>query len=266
MNNNNFSLIISSCQKYSDLWDSHLYFLNKFWLNRDFNTYLVTDYKPNKSIKGVHFLWDENYHEFSDRLLNSLKSIESNFILLTFDDYFLKEKVNFKNILNLIDFMIIYSADYCRLYDIPKLRQPLIINDQIQAINLKEEKSGYLINFYPGLWRTKTLLKILKSFQNYSPWKLEAELTNYAIKNNLFCLKSNEIPFKIEDIVRKGYLLNSSKKFLEIHNIKISRNSLPYSKEFYLYFLQKLKDFLPYPIQKLIKNILIFFGYKFYSK
>ncbi len=266
MKKNDFSVLISSCEKYSDLWDSHIFFYNKYWPKRDFESYLVTDSKPSKTIKDVQLIWNKKYNEFSDRILHSLTHIDSNFILLTFDDYFLKEKVKETKIQDLINFMIQFNVDYCRLYDIPMIKKPIIIQDQIHIINLKEEKSDYLVNFYPSLWKKETLHKLVQSFKNYSPWKLEAELTRYAINGNLFCLKSTGNEFRIEDIVRKGFLLNSSKKFLKKHKITINRRSLPILKEIYLKFIQNLKIFLPVPIQKFLKLILKFIGFNFYSK
>jgi hypothetical protein len=261
-----FSLIISSCEKYSDLWEAHLYFYNIFWPNREFRTYLVTDKKPSKKFDDIRIIWNEEFSEFSDRILFALKNIKTDYVLFTLDDYFLKKNVNKNSISNLILIMNKYNIDYCRLYDNPKLKSPIIIDDIFEFINLKSEKSEYLVNFYPGLWKKESLMKIFSSFPNFSPWNLEAMLTNFSIDNHFLCIKSRLPCFHIEDIVRKGYLLNSSKKFLNKYSILIRRKSLPLIIEIYLVFIQNLKVILPIFIQKFLKRILRFFGLKFYTK
>lgn len=45
MMENNFSIIISTCDKFSDLWDAHILLLNQNWADRNVETFLVTD-KP----------------------------------------------------------------------------------------------------------------------------------------------------------------------------------------------------------------------------
>ena len=43
MMENNFSIIISTCDKFSDLWDAHILLLNQNWADRNVETFLVTD-------------------------------------------------------------------------------------------------------------------------------------------------------------------------------------------------------------------------------
>ena len=44
---NDFTVVISTCDKFSDLWDAHILLLNQNWPDRNVMTFLVTD-KPTE--------------------------------------------------------------------------------------------------------------------------------------------------------------------------------------------------------------------------
>ena len=48
------TMLISSCDAYSDLWDGHVELLNRNWPGRDFRVLLVTD-KPTDKAYAVSY-------------------------------------------------------------------------------------------------------------------------------------------------------------------------------------------------------------------
>ena len=50
---NNFSIIISTCDKFSDLWDAHILLLNQNWADRNVETFLVTDKHTDRTFENV---------------------------------------------------------------------------------------------------------------------------------------------------------------------------------------------------------------------
>ena len=47
------TLVINSCDKFSDLWENHIDILNKSWPDREAETLLVTDKDTSASFEGV---------------------------------------------------------------------------------------------------------------------------------------------------------------------------------------------------------------------
>ena len=47
------TLVINSCDKFSDLWDEHVRILNENWSDREVETLLVTDRPTDRKLERV---------------------------------------------------------------------------------------------------------------------------------------------------------------------------------------------------------------------
>ena len=112
----NFEIIISTCEKFSDLWDGNVFYINQNWPNRNTTTYLVTDKESNKVFDGVKIISAGENTEITDRLKKALEEVTSEYVLFTLDDYFLTEPIQDEKIQQAVDFMKSEKIDYLRLY------------------------------------------------------------------------------------------------------------------------------------------------------
>lgn len=53
---NRLTLVVHSCNKFSDLWDAHMTLLNRNWKDRDIDTFLVTDEETKSSYENVKII------------------------------------------------------------------------------------------------------------------------------------------------------------------------------------------------------------------
>ena len=87
----NLSILILSCQNFSDLWSNNLSLLEKNWAKHP-SVFLSSDGEgifDINNFEGLILFADE----MSNRIINALNSIKSDYVFLTFDDYYLKSKV-----------------------------------------------------------------------------------------------------------------------------------------------------------------------------
>ena len=82
------TLVIHSCDKFSDLWDSHIKLLEGNWANRDVTTLLVTDKETEKKYDKVTVFSTGQNYQLSQRIATMLPYIETEYVLVTLDDYF----------------------------------------------------------------------------------------------------------------------------------------------------------------------------------
>ena len=69
-NNIEYDVIISTCDKFSDLWEAHSLLLNKNWKNRGNNTYLVTDAPTDRKLEGIEIICAGEGLEITKRSTN----------------------------------------------------------------------------------------------------------------------------------------------------------------------------------------------------
>jgi hypothetical protein len=257
------SVLISSCDSYSDLWDAHLKLYSKNWQDNKYKTYLVTDKETNVLLEGIEIIVAEENLDFPMRIKYALDFIDTPYVLLTLDDYFLIHPVDNLHFDYLVNRSLNEKIDYLMLYDrrFTNERQ----YKQIEHLDIIDLSKKYALTLYPAIWSTDFLRKTVKS--NMSPWHYEVSLTQTAINENANCQFSQGGTFRILDVIRKGKVLRKASNFLIKHNIDIGdRPIIKRQTEIKLLIMDFVSWYSPRWLFLLIKNIAKRVGIKFYSE
>ena len=254
------SILISSCDKYSNLWNAHVLFQKRYWHGAPCKTYLVTDAETNRKLDGIEIIVANNEMDFSMRIQYALNYIDTPYVLLTLDDYFLIRPVCREKIDYLMEYAQKNSVDYLLMYDRrkakPKEYQPIV------PINLNEK---YAVNLYPAIWNKEFLAKTAK--ENLSPWMYEASLTHIAIEEHAKCCFSPTGAFFILDVVRKGKVLHKARRYLAANHIDIGDwPTISRWAEIKLAIMDYISWHAPRNLFILLKKAANRIGIKFYSE
>lgn len=257
---NNFEVIVLSCADFSDMWTNIFTLYAKYWPEQT-KLRIISDGEGKYNLKN-----DERIYiyqdDMSNRLIRSLKDVESEYIFLSFDDYYPKKKVNDKKINDLLIEMKNKNIDYCRIYKFPRVKTKK--QKPLGYYPLPLDKV-YQVNFYPCLWKRVSLLKVLK--ENEDIWKTEVRLTRRSREQGLKGIKiSHKKIFPFVDIVRKGKYLISGKRFIKKNNLFLSnRGTRTFKETFNLAVRTKLTRILPLSIKNKLKKRMNKKGVVFYS-
>lgn len=261
---NKLTLLILSCDKFSDLWDGQVKLLEDNWPDRNMETIIVTDKPTDKQYKNIRIMSAGSEGEWSERLEYAINNINTDYIFITLDDYFLIKKVNDNSIKNLIEMMDKEKIDYIRLFPRPKraTKEELIGYNKIHKIDIT---CDYSVNLYAGIWNKKFLQSTVKKPRN--AWQFEVLLHKRAMEYGANCVVSLRNEFKILDVVRKGRLLHKSaayfKKHPDIYSGKREVNSWRY--EIKLEIQTLASRHLPNRLRAVVKTIMRKRGRNFFS-
>lgn len=258
----NASLLISTCDKFSDLWDTHIAFLKENWVGNMWKIYMVTDRPTKKKYDGVEIIVADGNLDFPMRIRYALDFIKTDYVLLTLDDYFLIEKVYSEKLDYLVDRAETESIDYLLLYDRrktnPKKYSPL---ENLYTIDLNQK---YAVNLYPAIWSKEFLENSVNG--DLSPWLYEPTLTNYAKAQNAKCYFNHNGAFVILDVVRKGKVLHKAQRYFRKHMVDIgNRQSIAYTTEIKLFLLDIISWYTPKKLLKIFKRLAKKCGMTFFS-
>src|SRR5882762_11753556 len=89
---NRLSIVVQTCDKYFDLWGPFYTLFGRYWHDCPFPIYHVSETKV-LNLQKVTPVTTGNL-EWSARLLAALNQIESRYVLVLLDDYFLLKKVD----------------------------------------------------------------------------------------------------------------------------------------------------------------------------
>ena len=254
-------IIISSCEKYSDLWSLHLMHLERFWKNRKIKTVIVTDHPHEIKNENILVFSAGEGLEMPQRLKYALYNIETEYVLLTLDDYFLIKEVDSKKIERLIEIMDKENLDYVRMFSIPKEKKKISGYKEMYWIDLTR---NYGVNLYPGIWRTSALKETFRN--EYNAWNYEVSLTEIAREMKMKCAMSRGNEFLFIDVIRKGLILRKAARYLKKNNFSLKRKKVPIKEEIKLHLMFWSKKYLPRCVQRIVKKIMIKYGMKFFSE
>ena len=258
--NQSMTLLILSCKDFSDLWSNNLLLLSKYWPEHP-KTIISSEGEGKFDLKHPDELRIFE-GEMSNRIISALKSIDTEYVLLTFDDYFLKDKVDINTVESLLNIMNDNSFDYCRFFKEKKVKGKFIGKEKYKILPLE---SVYEANFYPSIWKRESLLSVLKDGEDI--WKTEVRLTKRMRElGQKGIAVYNPKVFPILDVVRKGKYLRDAYKFLKKNKLYISDRPIRTVKETRALALQIfVSEHFPNGLKKIIKEHMKKKGKVFYS-
>ncbi len=264
MKKSNVTMLILSCDKFSDLWDGHIKLLEKNWDDRNMLTYMVTEGKEEKKYKNVSFIKTGENLEWSERLAYALNKVETEYVFVTLDDYYLVEKVDNDKINKILSLMNEHQLDYVRLFKRPtKATKKEVVKDS--KVKWIDTKIKYSVNLYAGIWRRDFLLSMITKKKN--AWQFEVGLSKNASLYGARCAVSGNNEFQILDVVRKGKLLHKAAKYFKKHPgiYEGNRKVQTWSYEIKLGIRTLISRHMPSSIYPFVKKVTKKMGYIFFS-
>lgn len=180
------SVLISSCDKFKDVWPIFDFFFQKNWGNCSLNKYFLSNYEKNvpegfKSISvGEDISWSSN-------LELALNEIDTPYVFIFLDDCFINNKVDNEKLEEIfIDFEN-NDGNYLKFISQPKSRK----KTKSPFFNELPKGSLYRSTGVFAIWKVDVLKKTLKSGEN--AWEFEEfgstrsdEFDNFFVINNDF--------------------------------------------------------------------------------
>lgn len=220
-------IIVSSCDKCSDLWPSFFWLLKKNWTGFERKVYLCTDSKtfgyegmdiecPLRMSKGS--TWSEN-------LMSLLSGISEKFVLFMLDDFWLKTKVKVE-LLNRCEEIIKNDPEVgfiCLIHQLEPSVENSISKKYPDLIEYGR-KTPYRVTTQAGLWRRDYLLSLLRKHE--SAWWFEmfgsrrsrrSKFRSYVVKNSIFNYDEGGVLF------RGSYVKDYVDYFRDDTNVIISK-------------------------------------------
>lgn len=199
-----FEVLISSCDKYSYLWNS-LEFSHKHYFWDDYKTTLISETK-----KSDYFNTKSYQGSWRDMVLAALKEMDSEYVLYLQDDYmFYKCHVPITFFNDLVLLCKERSIDHLLIINPHEIYHAKYVESDRWGDLYKREFTGsYFASLQMGIWRREYFIKILESFNPATIWDFELGANKYckSFDAKLYLYHINERRFEPEGIIYKGGL------------------------------------------------------------
>lgn len=160
-----FAILVPSCDRYSDLWESFTATLRRRWKLESTEIYVVSNFKPcqiggtSPICIGADVTWSAN-------LIKALELIPHEYVLIFLEDLYLKSDVDSVRVQALISRCMENGWDYLRLNPTPAPAEP--IRD---GVGIVPAGDFYRTSTVLSLWRKEALLSMLRPEE--SAWDFE---------------------------------------------------------------------------------------------
>lgn len=175
-NKNKLSIVVVSCDKYSDLWDDVFNLLDIHWANRPYKTYLATDSKPYER-KGVEVIHFGNIRQWMVCTRKAVEKINAEYILFLMEDYFVIKDIDTKVIEEDLEFMEENGGDFMNIHQKPyflKEEDSRFVTSTIRTI---PNNTRYGLDTAGAIWRKDFFMEQLRR-EDGDAWRFEAILVN----------------------------------------------------------------------------------------
>lgn len=169
------AIVVVTFDGYSDLWDSYFDNLDFFWGNRQFKTYLINN-KLKYYRKNVNVINTGEEKSWYEKVINGLKNVLEDNIILLFEDYYLGEKVDQEFLSKLVSEFNDKDYQYLRLTNIPAKK----FKSTVYKI---KKNQRYGVNLQAAIWEKNEFISLTTDISK-SAWEIEAHL-NKILKNEL---------------------------------------------------------------------------------
>lgn len=241
------SILICSSDRYKSLWNLNFDFLEKYWSDCPYQVYLGTDsliYERSKTIinrKGQYLSW-------SSCLLEWINQIESEYVLLTLDDFIIRKKVSNYEIDYCLNFVISNNIDCLRLVARPK---PFYQSKDESLFGQYDIQMPYLVSLQASLWKKDSLVSLIR--ERESIWEFEKYGSSRAREQKLVFYGVYKTIFDYgEHIVDGGKLLRTSTYNLPMAKYNLDLHTHSIQTELII-LLKRLRHFLFYILPNPLK-------------
>ena len=176
------AIIVSSCDKFSDLWTPFFRFFFKYWPECPFEVFLIANQQPFE-YPGVHTIYTGEDGHWAANTLKALETVKHDYILYLQEDYLFQNAVDETLFETMFRQMIEYDVSCLRLEPRPGADAVFSGSDVFGLISPGQK---YRVSLQAALWKRASLIAITKNGEN--GWEMEHQGSLRADQSDLlFC-------------------------------------------------------------------------------
>jgi hypothetical protein len=231
----NVSIIVSSTDKYAELWDPFFKLLFNQWaslntVNADLPIYLISNNKiyENARIQNINIPQEKSW---SDNILVTLNEVKTDYVIILLEDFFINH-LDEKRMADILKTAQDNKVVYIQLTDHGPEYTTGGKYEKLDGLFKKAKHDDFRTSLSACLWRTDDLRFLLKSGEN--PWEFESAPGNsrsQGMRGDFLQVLENP-PLVYLNMAFRGHLVNENvQKAKSELGITIGRGILPLDSE-----------------------------------
>jgi hypothetical protein len=221
------SIIISSCDNFSDVWDPFFTLFFKYWSNCPFKIYLISENKtyPNKRVSMISLGEDKKW---ASNIKLALQKIDTPYFIYLQEDYLLKSPVDTKRINKLLDFAIKNDAGCLKLFPLPKPDKKLTDNPELGEIT---KGKLYSVSLQAAIWKKEVFESLLVDGETGWNMEFNGSRRSVNISEPFLSVYIKALNYPDRTAIKKGMWLYDAMKLCQKEGLKIDKTKRKVEKK-----------------------------------
>lgn len=223
------TIVVNSYDGGEDLWEGFFKCFDANWPDNPFKIVLNTESKTYRykslDIQTINCK-KRFFNTWALRFKNVLRRINTEYVLVFLDDFWLDKKVNTDYIYKMLNIMSNDQEISCISFRNAPFDN--IDDGKYDVLEKRKKDDPYIFNCQVAIWRRERLIKFLRNHESAWDWELYGSNRGKRFKDKFYCIKKNvDEPFIYSEagVIHRGkWLKEDIGYFSNKYNIKIDVN------------------------------------------
>lgn len=223
--NKNCSVVVLTCDSYSDLWEPFFILKNRYWNDCPYETYLITETKECEYCKTINI----NEKIWTKRVREGLKKIKSDYVIILLEDFFIRDKVDNER----IEYCMNHFDKNTAMFNFEKSYDENDIDSGVEGFKKKSETAPYKCSCQAAIWDRKKLIKLLAVDGSAWDWEVNPPIEHYDfyINSGDYVFNYGYKDYKWFGVCKGKWIKNDVVPLFKKENIKIDYSIRGFYKE-----------------------------------
>lgn len=202
---NKCTIVVNTCDAYSDVWELFFKAFNEHWNNCKYEIVLNTEHSIC-DIDGIithNYTSDVGLDNWGKRFKKTLEDIDSQYVVMLYDDYVLEKNVNQNKIEDCINWLD-NNLEICAFY-FNHSENKNIDDGKFDGFEQLPTKADYKLNSAPAIWRKDKLINFIDDNDSPWAWELFGSYRAYNKEDIFYSVKKEN-----EDIYPYSYMMGGA--------------------------------------------------------
>lgn len=216
------AVVISSCDKYSDLWQPFFTLFFRYWSDCPFKIYLIANHLRYVDPRVTSITTGDD-RDWSSSFRKAICDIQARYLIVLLEDYFLFSKVDTDKIVEYAQYMMAKNAAFLQLYSIFLHADP---SDDHPEIGPRNKGALYRISTQPAIWDKQALDMLFQDGESIWEFETKGTVRSNSLDMLFLGLKLGvKSPIPVCNATYRGKLVRSVIRLCRGENVPIDLNA-----------------------------------------
>jgi hypothetical protein len=200
LKDNSVTIVVNSCDAYKDVWPLFFLALKEYWPDCPWKIVLNVEKTTSVIYEGVkcHSFNNTNVKSWGERFKSTLSSLNTDYVVMLYDDFILEAPVDLCKVMELLEFMENDESIGC-IY-LTNLELSSVEFPRLEGFNKVNKYADYRLNSAAALWKREELLRNLENTDNPWAWEVFGSYRSFKYQSVFLCPEDS-----IQDVIKYAH-------------------------------------------------------------